>query len=71
MYEKGDNRAEMKKSLRKDFHLFGGILGGDEENRTPVRKPLGTAFYGRRLSFEFPALTVGSQTVRVGSFIKS
>lgn len=28
MYEKGDNRAEMKKSLRKDFHLFGGILGG-------------------------------------------
>ena len=64
--------SHKKKITYTDFvFVYVKVDGGDEENRTPVRKPFGTAFYGRRLSFEFPALTVGSQTERVGSFIKS
>ena len=45
--------------------------GGGEENRTPVRKLIDTAFYERRLSIRFPERTAGSQAVRSGSFIVS
>ena len=45
--------------------------GGGEENRTPVRKPILTAFYERILSIKFPKKIADRQAVLSGSFIKS
>ena len=35
-------------------HFRGFSVGGGEENRTPVQKPLTFAFYGCSLSITFP-----------------
>ena len=48
------------------FEPFGfGLLsaGGAEGSRTPVRKPIHTAFSERRLSFKFPPLIAVSQAI--------
>ena len=39
----------------------GAQLGGGEENRTPVQKPLTFAFYGCSLSMAFPREGAGKQ----------
>ena len=44
-----------------------GIFGGGEENRTPVRKPIPTAFYERRRSIGFPIMRAGRQAHITGS----
>ena len=39
------------------------LFGGAEGSRTPVRKPIHTAFSERRLSFEFPPHIAVSQAI--------
>ena len=47
------------------------FFGGGEENRTPVRKPLDTAFYERIRSFAFPSPDAERKAAGSGSFISS
>lgn len=42
-------------------------FGGGEESRTPVRKPIPTAFYERIPSFGFPRVSAAGQALTVGS----
>ncbi len=43
------------------------MTGGGEESRTPVRKPISTAFYERRRSIGFPIMRAGRQAHITGS----
>ena len=45
------------------------FFGGDEGNRTPVRKQFGRTFSGRSLLFTFPYLTENKHSERLSSFI--
>lgn len=44
-------------------------VGGGEGNRTPVRKPSRTAFYGCSFIFKFPPNAAIKQAAFIGSFI--
>ena len=52
-------------------HPFGVAFyyGGDEGNRTPVRKQFGRTFSGRSLLFTFPYLAENKHPTRLSSFI--
>ena len=74
------NPTKAMRPIACKYWLWGAFLkitlsvlmnGGGEGNRTPVRKPILTAFSERRLSFEFPLITAGSQAVKRSSFINS
>ena len=45
------------------------LFGGDEGNRTPVRKQFGRTFSGRSLLFTFPHLAGNKHSARFSSFI--
>ena len=45
------------------------LFGGDEGNRTPVRKQFGRTFSGRSLLFTFPYRTENKHPVRLSSFM--
>ena len=45
------------------------FFGGDEENRTPVRKPIHPRLSERSLWSTFPYIKVRKQTLVLGSFI--
>ena len=44
-------------------------FGGDEGNRTPVRKQLGRTFSGRSLLFTFPYAAENKHPTEFGSFM--
>ena len=48
---------------------YGPFSGGDEENRTPVQKPIHKDFSGCSLWSTFPYHRVHKQTLWFGSFI--
>ena len=45
----------MKKFQPPSKNVKGGVSGGGEENRTPVRKPLTEAFYECSRCFNIPS----------------
>ena len=45
--------------------IYGG--GGDDGNRTRVRKPIHTTFYGCSLLLTFPRIIVNKHTMMLGS----
>ena len=47
------------------------LFGGGEGNRTPVRKPIRSAFYERIRLIEFPQLTANRRAENSGSFINT
>ena len=52
-----------------DFYQMVAWNGGDEGNRTPVRKQFGRTFSGRSLLFTFPYPAGNKHSARLGSFI--
>lgn len=67
------NKYDMKiaRRYRKalDFKRNRVLLGGDGENRTPVRKHFNRNFSGRRRSFAFPRPCADRHAHGLGSFI--
>ena len=55
-------------SLKGNGFAF-NLFGGDEGNRTPVRKQLGKTFSGRSLLFTFPYPAGNKHPARFGSFM--
>lgn len=55
----------------RNISFLCSYYGGGEENRTPVRKPLDTAFYERIRSFAFPSPDAERKAAGSGSFISS
>lgn len=51
-----------------DYWVQALPAGGDEGSRTPVRKPIHTAFFERSPSFKFPFLSAVGQALKKSSF---
>ena len=47
--------------------MYVGLSGGDDGNRTRVRKPIHTTFYGCSLFLTFPRVIVNKHTITLGS----
>jgi len=60
-----------KYHTKKNCHPFGVaiLFGGDEGNRTPVRKQLDKTFSGRSLLFTFPLPHGSKHPYGIGSFM--
>ena len=54
-------------STALDHKMYVGFSGGDDGNRTRVRKPIHTTFYGCSLFFTFPCIIVNKHTMMLGS----
>lgn len=48
-------------------NLYVGLAGGDDGNRTRVRKPIRTTFYERSLLLTFPRIIGNKHPIKLGS----